>query len=103
MKIHRDLQSIFVWQLFSGLDDAVSHPDTLWRRAGFIVGFVFNGRESCWFSDAELVFIQKICVSLKWQQNKCLIGMGDFYASRDCKKHKTPNISNLLSATEQRH
>ena len=99
MKIHRDLQSNFVWRLFSGVDDAVSHPETLWRTDGFMAGFAFYRQGRCCFNDAEFVFIQNICVYLKWEQNKCFIGMGDFNASREWKKHAIPNISNLLSAT----
>ena len=74
MKIHCDLQSIFVWQLFSGLDDAVTHPETLWRTIGFMAAFAANGRGDCWFSDTELVFIQKICVSLN--ENKTIVLSG---------------------------
>ena len=74
MKIQCDLQGIFVWQLFSVFDDAVSHPETLWRTTGFMAAFAFNARGDWWFSDTELVFIQKICVSLNENKANVLSG-----------------------------
>ena len=65
MKFHYDLQSVFVWYLFSVLYDAVSHPETLWRTTEVMTGCASNGRGPCWFfGDAELVFVENICLSL---------------------------------------
>ena len=69
MKIHRDdFQRNFIWQLFGvvTIDDAVPHPETFKSTSGFMTGYSSNRGGSCWLSATELVlFIQKICLSLK--------------------------------------